>query len=102
MKELKIILVLIICISWGYGLGYILNKKEVERLTYVNTQLELEYNELRNSYDWLEQKLQYKTLSVVILKQYCPDHVKTRLDEFAGGTGVLTPEGEIFIIDLCK
>lgn len=39
---------------WGFGLGSLIKQKEIEKQTYINTQLELEYNDLRANYDTLE------------------------------------------------
>lgn len=58
MKENKkdvatLLLVMLWSILLGFGFGLLIKEGEVEKQTYINTQLELEYNELRRSYDEL-------------------------------------------------
>lgn len=55
LKEFITMLVVILwCILVGFGFGILIRQKELEKQIYINTQLELEYNDLRSAYDYLE------------------------------------------------
>lgn len=62
LKELKKYLVIFVALIYvtliGFAAGYVMDKadiqNELDRQTVINTQLELEYNDLKNAYDYLE------------------------------------------------
>lgn len=62
LKELKKYLVIFVALIYvtliGFAAGYVMDKadiqNELDRQTVINTQLELEYSDLKNAYDYLE------------------------------------------------
>ena len=58
LQLIQIVLLLLLISISSFNIGYKLNvkstQKELEKQIYINTQLELEYNDLRNAYDYLE------------------------------------------------
>lgn len=56
VKELLVLLIVFILVGLcGFGFGLLIRQQEIEKQTYINTQLELEYNDLRSAYEWLEK-----------------------------------------------
>ena len=62
LKELKKYLVIFVALIYvtliGFAAGYVMDKEdiqnELDRQTVINTQLELEYGDLKSAYDYLE------------------------------------------------
>lgn len=62
LKELKKYLVIFVALIYvtliGFAAGYVMDKadiqNELDRQTVINTQLELEYGDLKSAYDYLE------------------------------------------------
>ena len=62
LKELKKYLIIFVALIYvtllGFAAGYTMDKgdikNELDRQTVINTQLQLEYSDLKNAYDYLE------------------------------------------------
>ena len=54
-KEYKVIIIVSLALIWLYGLCYMISALQLDKQRKINEQLRIEYNELKKSYEELEE-----------------------------------------------
>ena len=54
-KEYKVIIIASLALLWLYGLCYMISALQLDKQRKINEQLRIEYNELKKSYEELEE-----------------------------------------------
>lgn len=54
-KEYKVIIIVSLALIWLYGLCYMISALQLDKQRKINEQLRIEYNELKKSYEKLEE-----------------------------------------------
>lgn len=56
-KEYKVIIIVSLALIWLYGLCYMISALQLDKQRKINEQLRIEYNELKKSYEELEEHI---------------------------------------------
>ena len=56
-KEYKVIIIASLALIWTYGLCYMISTLQLDKQRKINEQLRIEYNELKKSYEELEEHI---------------------------------------------
>jgi hypothetical protein len=56
-KEYKVIIIVSLSLIWLYGLCYMISALQLDKQRKINEQLRIEYNELKKSYEELEEHI---------------------------------------------
>lgn len=58
-KEYKVIIITLLALVWLYGLCYMISALQLDKQRKINEQLRIEYNELKKSYEELEEYINW-------------------------------------------